>query len=35
MNADYEKAKKLGLTKIDRWEKGIEHHKMSHRLIDF
>jgi len=46
MNADYEKAKKLGianykqakelgLTCKDRWEKGIDHHPMSLRLMEF
>jgi len=33
--SDYEKAKKLGLTKQDRWEKGIPHHPMSLRLMEF
>ena len=32
---DYEKAKKLGLTKLLRWEEEIEHHPMSVRLMDF
>ena len=35
MNADYKKAKKMGLTKIDRWGKGIDHHLMSQRLMNF
>jgi len=34
MNADYEKAKELGTTKTDRWEKGINHHPMSLRLME-
>jgi len=32
---DYEKAKKFGLTDLDRWEEGIEHHPMSERLMRF
>lgn len=32
---DYEKARKLGLTEIDRWEEGIDHHPMSYRLMKF
>lgn len=32
---DYEKAKELGLTSIDRWENDIEHHPMSIRLMKF
>jgi len=32
---DYEMAKKLGLTAIDRWGNGIEHHFMSERLVRF
>jgi len=32
---DYQKAKQLGLTNLDRWEKGIEHHPMSVRLMEF
>ena len=35
MKTDYEKAKELGLTDINRWEKGIEHHPMSQRIMDF
>lgn len=35
MSSDYEKAKKFGLTSLDRWEKGIEHHPMSERLMKF
>lgn len=33
--ADYEKAKKLGTTRTDRWAKGINHHPMSLRLMAF
>tara|TARA_Y100000296_G_scaffold82109_1_gene110699 strand:+ start:1888 stop:2007 length:120 start_codon:yes stop_codon:yes gene_type:complete len=33
MNKDYEKAKELGLIKLDRWGKGIDHHPMSERLM--
>ena len=32
---DYERAKKLGLTNLKRWEEGIEHHSMSVRLMEF
>lgn len=32
---DYKKAKKLGLTKIDRWEEDKDHHPMSERLMAF
>ena len=32
---DYEKAKSLGLTDLNRWEDGIDHHPMSERLISF
>lgn len=32
---DYEKAKAMGLTDINRWEKGIPHHPMSQRLMKF
>ena len=35
MNKDYKKAKKLGLTQIDRWGKGVKHHLMSIRLMEF
>lgn len=35
MNADYKKAKKLGLVGLDRWQDGIKHHPMSKRLMDF
>jgi hypothetical protein len=33
--SDYEKAVELGLTKIDRWEKGVAHHPISKRLMEF
>jgi hypothetical protein len=32
---DYEKAKELGLTIIDRWGSGKDHHSMSMRIIKF
>lgn len=32
---DYEKARELGLTNINRWEEGVEHHPMSERIIEF
>jgi hypothetical protein len=32
---DYEKALNLGLTDINRWEKGIDHHPMSERAVRF
>ena len=32
---DYEEAKKSGLTNLNRWEAGIEHHPMSKRLVRF
>ena len=32
---DYRNAKELGLTDIDRWEKGVPHHPMSERLMAF
>lgn len=35
MNKDYQKAKNLNLTNLNRWEDGIEHHKMSERLVKF
>ena len=35
MNKDYEKAKKLGLTNLKRWENGIGHHPSSMRIMDF
>jgi len=33
--SDYEKAKSLGLTDIDRWGEGRDHHPMSIRLMKF
>ena len=33
--SDYIKSVELGLTKISRWENGIEHHPMSVRLMQF
>ena len=35
MMNDYQKAKELGLTDLNRWEDGIDHHPMSERLMDF
>jgi hypothetical protein len=35
MNADYRYARAKGLTSIDRWEEGREHHPMSERLMEF
>lgn len=35
MNIDYEVAKSLGLTDLNRWEDGIEHHPMSERIVRF
>jgi len=32
---DYEESKCLGLTDINRWEDGIDHHPMSIRLMEF
>lgn len=32
---DYKKAHELGLTKLNRWEDGIEHHPMSKRIVGF
>lgn len=32
---DYEKADKLGLTEIDRWGDGVDHHEMSQRIVSF
>lgn len=32
---DYDQAKELGLTKLNRWEDGISHHPMSVRLMKF
>jgi acyl carrier protein len=33
--SDYEKASELGLTNVNRWEDGIEHHPSSERLVRF
>lgn len=35
MKSDYEKAKELGLTSIDRWGEDVQHHPMSERLMRF
>lgn len=35
MDSDYEKAKQLGLTQIDRWSQGLQHHPESVRLMKF
>lgn len=32
---DYKKADELGLTELNRWEDGIDHHEMSERLVKF
>ena len=32
---DYEKARELGLTELDRWGDGMDHHPMSIRLMEF
>lgn len=32
---DYEKAKQLGITNLNRWEDGINHHPMSIRIMLF
>jgi hypothetical protein len=32
---DYENAKNLGLTNINRWEEGVEHHPTTERIIRF
>lgn len=32
---DYKKAVELGLTNLNRWEEGIDHHPMSERLMRF
>lgn len=34
-NADYNKAKELGLTQADRWGANKEHHPMSLRAVEF
>lgn len=35
VNDDYEKAKELGVTNLNRWVDGIPHHPMSERIIKF
>lgn len=35
MNSDYQKAKEAGLTDIDRWGEGREHHAESVRMMEF
>lgn len=35
MMNDYEKAKQLGITNLNRWEDGINHHPMSIRIMLF
>jgi len=32
---DYKKAKAAGLTDLDRWSEGMDHHPMSLRLMAF
>lgn len=34
-SGDYRRAVDLGLTEIDRWGEGVEHHPMSERLMTF
>lgn len=34
-DADYAKAKELGLTDLNRWEDGMGHHPNSQRLMEF
>jgi len=33
--SEYEKAKELGLTDVDRWGLDVDHHPMSVRLMEF
>lgn len=33
--SDYETAKTIGLTELNRWEEGINHHPISERLMAF
>lgn len=33
--SDYDEAKASGLTDIERWEDGVDHHPMSKRLMKF
>lgn len=35
MKTDYEKARNVGLTQLDRWYTDIDHHPMSLRLMRF
>lgn len=35
MSTDYDLAKELGITDLNRWEEGIDHHPMSVRLMEF
>lgn len=35
MPTDYEKAYERGLTNMDRWGDGVDHHPMSYRLMEF
>lgn len=35
MNRDYQRAKDLGVTDLDRWGEGIGHHPMSERIVRF
>ena len=32
---DYQKAKSAGLTGVDRWGEGRDHHPMSYRMMAF
>ena len=34
-DTDYAKAKEFGLTKLNRWENGVDHHANSYRLMEF
>lgn len=34
-NEEYKQAKELGLTDIDRWSEGVDHHPESVRLFNF
>jgi hypothetical protein len=33
--SDYDEAKAAGLTDVDRWSEGVDHHAMSIRLMEF
>jgi hypothetical protein len=35
MSKEYEKAKELGLTNLERWEEGVDHHPKSKELMSF